>query len=93
MTRIATRRDFLTKGLGLVGIGSVLPNFLVHTALAAPQTQGGDQRVLVLVELSGGHDGPSGLLRRPRTRAGDRLLCRRRSCEGRRTGWLRLRPS
>ncbi len=62
MTRIATRRDFLTKGLGLVGIGSVLPNFLVHTALAAPQTQGGDQRVLVLVELSGGHDGPSGLV-------------------------------
>ncbi len=60
--RIATRRDFLTQGLGLVGVGAVLPNFLVHTALAAPTTQGGDQRVLVLVELNGGHDGPSALV-------------------------------
>ncbi len=60
--RIATRRDFLTQGLGLVGVGAVLPNFLVHTALAAPTTQGGGQRVLVLVELNGGHDGPSALV-------------------------------
>ncbi len=61
-SRIATRRDFLTKGLGLVGIGSVLPNFLVHTALAGPQTQGGDHRTLVLIEMSGGNDGPSTLV-------------------------------
>jgi uncharacterized protein (DUF1501 family) len=60
-SRIATRRDFLSQGLGLVGIGSVLPNFLVHTALAGPQTQGSDHRVLVLVYMRGGHDGPSGL--------------------------------
>ena len=60
--RISTRRDFLTQGLGLVGVGSVLPNFLVHSALAGPQTQGGEHRVLVLIEMSGGHDGPSGLV-------------------------------
>jgi len=61
-SRIATRRDFLTQGLGLVGVGTVLPNFLVHTALAGPQTQGGDHRTLVLVEMSGGNDGPSALV-------------------------------
>lgn len=61
-SRIATRRDFLKQGLGLVGIGSVLPNFLVHTALAGPQTQGTGHRVLVLIEMSGGHDGPSALV-------------------------------
>jgi uncharacterized protein (DUF1501 family) len=64
MTRvqIATRRDFLSQGLGLVGVGALLPNFLVHTALAGPQTQGKDHRVLVLVEMSGGNDGPSTLV-------------------------------
>lgn len=61
-SRIATRRDFLTTGLGLVGVGSVLPNFLVHTALAGPQTQGKDHRILVLIEMSGGNDGPSALV-------------------------------
>ncbi|MBP7950378.1 MAG: DUF1501 domain-containing protein [Verrucomicrobiales bacterium] len=59
---IATRRDFLTRGLGLVGIGSVLPNFLVHTALAGPQAKGGGHRILVLIEMSGGNDGPSALV-------------------------------
>lgn len=61
-SKIATRRDFLTKGLGLVGVGATLPNFLVHSALAGPQTQGGGHRTLVLIEMSGGHDGPSGLV-------------------------------
>ena len=61
-TRIATRRDFLTQGLGLVGVGTVLPNFLVHSALAGPQTEGSGNRVLVLIEMSGGHDGPSALV-------------------------------
>jgi len=59
---ISTRRDFLTQGLGLVGTGAVLPNFLIHTALAGPQTQGSDHRVLVLIEMSGGNDGPSTLV-------------------------------
>lgn len=60
-TKIATRREFLTQGLGLVGVGAALPNFLIQTALAA-QPNNNNNRVLVLVELSGGHDGPSGLV-------------------------------
>jgi uncharacterized protein (DUF1501 family) len=61
---ITTRRAFLTRGLGVVGVGATLPNFLVRTALAGPQTQAGgsDYRVLVLLELSGGNDGPSTLV-------------------------------
>lgn len=59
---IATRRDFLTKGLGLVGIGSLLPNFLVHTSLAGPEAGAGGHRILVLIEMSGGNDGPSTLV-------------------------------
>jgi uncharacterized protein (DUF1501 family) len=55
---IATRRQFLTRGLGLVGVGSVLPNFLVNTCLADP-TAGPDQRILVVIQLNGGHDGMS----------------------------------
>ncbi|RIK77335.1 MAG: hypothetical protein DCC68_17510 [Planctomycetota bacterium] len=62
VSTISTRRDFLTRGLGLVGVGATLPNFLVHSALAGPQTQGGDHRVLVLIEMSGGNDGPSTLV-------------------------------
>lgn len=61
-SRIATRRDFLKRGLGIVGIGASLPNFLVHTALAGPQTQGSDHRILVIIEMSGGNDGPSALV-------------------------------
>lgn len=59
---IATRRAFLSRGLGLVGIGSVLPNFLIRTALAAPPASGEGHRILVLLELNGGHDGPSALV-------------------------------
>lgn len=59
---IATRRAFLTHGLGLIGVGTLLPNFLIRTALGAPQAQGPDQRILVLLELNGGHDGPSALV-------------------------------
>src|SRR5690349_14606017 len=60
--RISTRRDFLLQGLGLVGVGTTLPNFLVHTALAGPNEQGSGHRILVLVEMSGGNDGPSSLV-------------------------------
>ncbi len=56
--KIATRRQFLTQGLGLVGIGSVLPNFLVKTALAGPTAEP-DQRIIVVLQLHGGHDGMS----------------------------------
>jgi uncharacterized protein (DUF1501 family) len=60
--KIATRRSFLAHGLGLVGVGTVLPNFLVRTALATPPDGRGGHRVLVLLELNGGHDGPSALV-------------------------------
>ncbi|HJN08809.1 MAG TPA: DUF1501 domain-containing protein [Pirellulaceae bacterium] len=56
--KIATRREFLGHGLGLVGVGTALPNFLVNTALAGPQAVS-DQRVVVALLLSGGHDGVS----------------------------------
>jgi uncharacterized protein (DUF1501 family) len=59
--QIATRRDFLTQGLGLVGVSSVLPNFLVHTALAAPRAEPG-QRIMVILQLAGGHDAISALV-------------------------------
>ncbi len=55
-TRIATRREFL-NGLGVVGVGTILPNFLVRTALAE-QAKPGD-RILVVVLMAGGQDGPS----------------------------------
>ncbi len=59
--RIATRREFLGYGLGVVGIGSVLPDYLIRTALAGPQAQAG-QKVLVVVQLNGGHDAMSALV-------------------------------
>jgi uncharacterized protein (DUF1501 family) len=65
-TRIATRRSFLTHGLGLIGVGAALPDFLIRTALGAsgliPEAGSGEHRILVLLELSGGNDGPSALV-------------------------------
>lgn len=62
---IATRRDFLTQGFGLVGVAAgasaVVPNFLIRSALAAPRASS-DQRILVVLQLSGGHDGLSALV-------------------------------
>ena len=58
---IAKRREFLTRGLGLVSIGATLPNFLIRTALAGPEGQPG-QKVAVLLQLGGGHDALSALV-------------------------------
>ncbi len=58
-SRITTRRDLLKEGLGLVGVGAVLPNFLVSTAMAATPSRAADGRILVVLLLSGGQDGPS----------------------------------
>jgi uncharacterized protein (DUF1501 family) len=55
---IATRRAFLSHGLGLVGLSTVLPNFLVKTCLAGPNAVA-DQRILVVIQMNGGHDGMS----------------------------------
>jgi uncharacterized protein (DUF1501 family) len=56
--RIATRREFVTNGLGIVGIGAALPNYLLRSAWAALKADAG-QRVLVVVQFSGGNDGLS----------------------------------
>ncbi len=59
-----SRRDFLARGFYGLGIGGVLPILLTRTsaALAAEALQGTSvekhpERILVVVELSGGNDG------------------------------------
>lgn len=59
-----SRRSFLAKGLYGIGIGAALPAFLNRTsaALAAQALQGSSiethpERILVVLELSGGNDG------------------------------------
>lgn len=58
---LINRRELITRGLGLVGVGTVLPEFLVRTALAGPRAEAG-QRVLVVLQFSGGHDALSALV-------------------------------
>jgi uncharacterized protein (DUF1501 family) len=59
-----SRRDFLVRGLYGIGIGAALPSILNRTsaALAAQALEGSSvekhrERILVVVELSGGNDG------------------------------------
>jgi uncharacterized protein (DUF1501 family) len=59
-----SRRDFLARGLYGIGVGATLPMFLRRTtaALTAQALQGTSvekhpERILVVVELSGGNDG------------------------------------
>lgn len=60
-----TRRAFLSKGLVLASAAGTLPSFLESSALALMQGAGDlgsrpgipDERVLVVVQLSGGNDG------------------------------------
>ena len=52
---ISTRRDFLTGGLGLVGVSASLPNFLIRSALAEQAASDAPQ-VAVVIEMSGGND-------------------------------------
>jgi len=54
---IATRREFLNRGLGIVGIGAALPNFMLRTSLAA--TASSDAPIVVSLLLTGGPDGLS----------------------------------
>jgi len=55
---LAARRSFLSQGLGIVGLGATLPQFLVRTALAGPQ-KSSDDRIVVAILLTGGPDGLS----------------------------------
>jgi uncharacterized protein (DUF1501 family) len=57
-TVIATRREFLSYGLGVVGLGAALPNFLLRSALAGPKA-GSEAKIVVALLLTGGHDGLS----------------------------------
>ena len=60
-----TRRAFLTRGLVLASAASTLPGFIENSALAMAQAIDAlrsrpgvpDERVLVIVQLSGGNDG------------------------------------
>jgi uncharacterized protein (DUF1501 family) len=56
---VATRRELLRLGLGVVGAGSVLPNFLLRTSLGAGKGNSADQRIVVALLLTGGPDGLS----------------------------------
>jgi uncharacterized protein (DUF1501 family) len=58
---IATRRELLKHGLGIIGVGTALPNYLVRTALAAPAAQP-EPRKLVVIQFNGGHDAMSALV-------------------------------
>jgi uncharacterized protein (DUF1501 family) len=56
---ITTRREFLHRGLTLVGVSTTVPAFLERSAmLLAGEAQPADEhRVLVVVQLAGGNDG------------------------------------
>jgi len=62
---IWTRRWFLNRGLTLLGAGATAPRFIDRTATAlaeesgpgARRRNGGDHRVLVVLQLAGGNDG------------------------------------
>lgn len=56
--RIHSRRQFLSRGLGLVGVGAALPHFLIRSALAGPQAAA-DEPIVVALLLTGGPDGLS----------------------------------
>jgi uncharacterized protein (DUF1501 family) len=54
------RRDFLTQTLGgtsLLALGSVVPEFLANTAIAAEKTEKAKDTILVVIEMAGGNDG------------------------------------
>ncbi|HEV3437910.1 MAG TPA: DUF1501 domain-containing protein [Gemmata sp.] len=54
------RRDFLARTIGgtsLLAVGSVVPEFLANTAIAADKAEKGKDTVLVVIELTGGNDG------------------------------------
>jgi uncharacterized protein (DUF1501 family) len=64
MTCTCSRRDFLARGLYGIGLGTALPTFLNRTtaALTAQALRGTSfekhpERILVVLELSGGNDG------------------------------------
>ena len=65
MPTLHTRRQFLTTGLGMVSTFATVPSFLLSSTRALAQTRTDlssipgvpDDRVLVVIQLSGGNDG------------------------------------
>ncbi len=59
LNRPLTRRGFVTKGMAVVGLGTVLPAAFVRSAFAESLPSGvtSKRRVLVVVQLGGGNDG------------------------------------
>src|SRR5262245_33077547 len=55
---LSSRREFLRYAVGVMGVGAAVPNYLVRTALAGPGPEAG-QRVLVVLQLSGGNEAMS----------------------------------
>ncbi len=62
--KLHTRREFLKKSLGIIAAASTVPTFLSRTAFAlanpfvAPRAGSSrDDRILLVVQLSGGNDG------------------------------------
>ena len=56
----STRREFLSRSVGattLLASGTSLPGFLARTARAAADTPAIDDRIFVVVQMSGGNDG------------------------------------
>jgi len=56
-----TRRDLLGQGVGVLGVGTLAPAYLLRTAVAASAKPAG-HRVAVVLQLSGGHDSLSELV-------------------------------
>ena len=59
---MSTRRDFLKTSFATSGVmawGLTAPRFLTRTAIAAPATDqpGGGEKILVVLQLTGGNDG------------------------------------
>ncbi|MCC6238187.1 MAG: DUF1501 domain-containing protein [Dehalococcoidia bacterium] len=59
LTSALSRRSFITKGLAVVGLGTVIPSAFVRAVFAedAAGAPGGRRRVLVVLQLGGGNDG------------------------------------
>ncbi len=62
--KLLTRREFVKQGLTFASVGFTAPTFLTRVAFGSEQAQGfseiagtSNQRVLVVVQLSGGNDG------------------------------------
>ncbi len=53
----STRREFLQGTLGTLSLSATMPGFLVRTAEAALEEEKPSDKILVMVQLSGGNDG------------------------------------